>query len=812
MSTNTDTPENQGDVELVAPTVGATEGDDGSSVATNEPTTVGAAANTENQGDIELTALVTASTAGGDEGGVITNEPATAGTTAQPGNAQIAASAQGSFLDLTTWSNRLLLILLATAVIGVISAPVFLGLYINQLTTVKGGDSFPTPVILKISSRNNYPQDANYMRMFLSGYNESLREDNNPPPGFIMWRNQSGFWYLEVLPLVESFRNCPTKRDPFGSFKQIVNINPLNTSSCNLYDFRLVIFNDLNTGATIHFHGLNPPSNQDGVPFVANANINPQNLQRYRFNQFTYPGLRWMHAHTGFQQAYGVSAPIVMQHSDGYDNLNGFSKDDDLVVMLEDSRRYPKCAYAGDVWFNDTCKDLPENGIALLINRREEPLDHILSANANIVRLRFLNGGSLMNWQITTSFADKNDIDGNPINGKAPKMQVSATDGMDVVLTGDTVDEFPLGLANRIDVLVDIDPDSNKDYLITAVQMAPFGDLKNPGLRHIVIRGRNILEKTKIEKLPTFWKNGTQPKQSNFNLVKSLSSVHPLLSKQPNKTFSIWNRGGNLEGGFPLEIFKGEILDLNSAKPLYEYDTYTKYNNLKFQLPPYKVFRHNTKKDVYISTTRKCTNCSEYNTDNGLRFIPNETRSSLSFVEPPNTTHFNETCCWEWCDFEPDECKNFILEDVTYYEPNKNFIPVCYGDRVRILFVNTIKPEGHPIHLHGHEFVIRNVYAVNETTMNLIPLKDYPINGPTLDTVYIPASTAVAIEFDALNPGEHLLHCHIDDHLTGGMLTTLRYMHDAFCNDLPEFVGGENSYPTQFCPVSGNCPEPIKTR
>ena len=59
--------------------------------------------------------------------------------------------------------------------------------------------------------------------------------------------------------------------------------NPPNVSSCQLYDFRLVIYNDLTDefrhGATVHFHGLTPPSNQDGVPFVSNANIHPQNLQ-----------------------------------------------------------------------------------------------------------------------------------------------------------------------------------------------------------------------------------------------------------------------------------------------------------------------------------------------------------------------------------------------------------------------------------------------------------------------------------------------------------------------------------------------------
>ena len=86
----------------------------------------------------------------------------------------------------------------------------------------------------------------------------------------------------------------------------------------------------------------------------------------------------------------------------------------------------------------------------------------------------------------------------------------------------------------------------------------------------------------------------------------------------------------------------------------------------------------------------------------------------------------NPTCCWEWCDVEPDQCDHYKLEDMKYYEPNKNYIPVCYGDRVRILFINTGSfeiSEGHPMHLHGHEFVLSelfNVTASNTSTINIL--------------------------------------------------------------------------------------------
>jgi len=405
---------------------------------------------------------------------------------------------------------------------------------------------------------------------------------------------------------------------------------------------------------------------------------------------------------------------------------------------------------------------------------------------------------------ITTSFSKDNNGTTNTI------MEILATDGQDVV-SGVTTGDFALGLANRIDVVVKIDPDDDRDILITGVQMAPFSDIKNPALRHIVIRNQNTTpgQRIQIAKLPNFWKNGTQKIQTNFDLIKNLTAAHPLpAGENITKNFTIWNRGGNLQGGFPLEIFEGLLLGPDSATPLYKYDNYTQYNNLKFQLPPYKVYRSNqtNEENFFIRTTRECSDCSA-NAKGGLRLRPSGSKYNISFDEPPPDTPSSETCCWEWCDVPEDKCRNFEkLDEIKYFEPNKNYIPVCYGNRVRILFINTLGSEGHPIHFHGHEFVIRTVYDVNNNT--LTETKKFDINGPKLDTIWVPGNTAVAFDFDAYNPGEHLIHCHIDDHLTGGMLITVRYKHDDECKDLPTFVGGQNNFPRQFCEASGNCKDP----
>jgi len=64
----------------------------------------------------------------------------------------------------------------------------------------------------------------------------------------------------------------------------------------------------------------------------------------------------------------------------------------------------------------------------------------------------------------------------------------------------------------------------------------------------------------------------------------------------------------------------------------------------------------------------------------------------------------------------------------------------------------------HPIHLHGQRFL---VLAVNG-----VPTEDLGWK----DTVLVPAGSVVDILLDTSNPGAWMLHCHIAEHLSAGMM------------------------------------------
>jgi manganese oxidase len=80
------------------------------------------------------------------------------------------------------------------------------------------------------------------------------------------------------------------------------------------------------------------------------------------------------------------------------------------------------------------------------------------------------------------------------------------------------------------------------------------------------------------------------------------------------------------------------------------------------------------------------------------------------------------------------------------------------GDRVRIRFVN-LGMDHHPIHLHG------NTFYVTGTEAGRVPEAAWtPAN-----TVLVGVAQARDIEFEANNPGDWMLHCHMPHHMMNQM-------------------------------------------
>src|SRR5271166_5316187 len=93
--------------------------------------------------------------------------------------------------------------------------------------------------------------------------------------------------------------------------------------------FSVRVENKLDVPSLIHWHGLTPPWQQDGVPGVSGPPIAAGGTADYDF-PLPFGGTFWMHSHQGLQEQTLLSAPLIIH--------DGRDRDDqqDIVLMLYD--------------------------------------------------------------------------------------------------------------------------------------------------------------------------------------------------------------------------------------------------------------------------------------------------------------------------------------------------------------------------------------------------------------------------------------------------------------------------------------------
>ncbi|MEQ1946800.1 MAG: multicopper oxidase domain-containing protein [Bryobacteraceae bacterium] len=94
--------------------------------------------------------------------------------------------------------------------------------------------------------------------------------------------------------------------------------------------------------------------------------------------------------------------------------------------------------------------------------------------------------------------------------------------------------------------------------------------------------------------------------------------------------------------------------------------------------------------------------------------------------------------------------------------PNIDPLKVKAGKRYKIVF-HSGHEDGHPLHIHRHNFEI--IKAGNKAMAGVIK-----------DTVRVPRDGTTEVEFTANNPGDSLLHCHMQHHMDYGFKTMVKYV------------------------------------
>ena len=93
--------------------------------------------------------------------------------------------------------------------------------------------------------------------------------------------------------------------------------------------------------------------------------------------------------------------------------------------------------------------------------------------------------------------------------------------------------------------------------------------------------------------------------------------------------------------------------------------------------------------------------------------------------------------------------------------PNFDPLIVESGKRYRLLFKN-YSADQHPMHLHRHSFEVTSIGKK-------------PMSGLIKDVVNVMPLQTVAVDFTADNPGDSLIHCHMQVHMDNGFMTMVKY-------------------------------------
>jgi FtsP/CotA-like multicopper oxidase with cupredoxin domain len=332
--------------------------------------------------------------------------------------------------------------------------------------------------------------------------------------------------------------------------------------------FRVRVENQIDVPSLIHWHGMTPPWQQDGVPGISGPPIAPGQSADYDF-PLRFGGTFWMHSHEGLQEQLLMAAPLIIR--DARDEPG----QQEVVLMLADFSFTPpeqifealkkpkdmagmggtgaKPASGGSMSgmatpaaaapagpdLNDVKYD------AFLANDRTLADPEVVKVEpGGRVLLRVINSSSMSNYH----------LDLGALNG-----ELIAVDGFRVRPV--MARTFPIAVAQRLDIRLIIPRGAAAHPVLAILE----GEARQTGIVLQVGNG-------KLARIPDM---AAQPSGAlTLDLERSLSAVTPLAPRKPDRTHTL-NLTGDMANYVwsinnvawtkdvpPLPIAKGERVEL----------------------------------------------------------------------------------------------------------------------------------------------------------------------------------------------------------------------------------------------------------
>lgn len=494
------------------------------------------------------------------------------------------------------------------------------------------------------------------------------------------------------------------------------------------------VYNHLNKGTAVHWHGILVPWQMDGVEGITQRPIPPGGVFHYRFKLYQ-SGTYWYHAHADLQEQQGLYGAFIIDPP----KAPPYQYTKDYAIVLSDwSNTDPDQIYAnlkkdGDYYaprlplqssllrfLRDYHNATPEErqqlvndykmmqqmrmGIydysdvaydAFLLNGQPEthPWTALVKVG-DVVRLRFIDAGGSTNFRIKVAGA---------------ALQMVHIQGNDV--QPETVQDFTLTPGETADFLVKIQ--KNTPYIIYAESSdtlgAAYGALVTDPQQPINYQQvTHFHEPAPITRdmMTNMMLSGMDHGSMHMQMNSNMPMQHAMIMEMPTES-----------------TIHGDTISPSSAPLSQEHAMAMAMSN-------------------HTMSAAATTIGTPYQT----------------LVAAVKTN-------------DPDKPVNIIRMELFGYMgryiwfinglPEYKAKPILFepGKRYRIIFTNTSMMH-HPMHIHGHWFILRNGHGAYD---------------PLLHTIDVPPGATAVADVDADASGQWFFHCHHLYHMVAGMARVFQY-------------------------------------
>lgn len=511
-----------------------------------------------------------------------------------------------------------------------------------------------------------------------------------------------------------------------GKEKRAIAVNgqiPMPTLTFTEGDIaEIVVHNKLNESTSLHWHGVFLPNKEDGVPYLTQMPIKPNETFTYRF-PIIQSGTHWYHSHSGLQEQIGMYGSLVLlKKKDDPTFRNGIDDLPEVPIILSEwtdikPENVHRMLHNANDWFAIKKGTVQSYSEAIKAGHFKTKLDNewkrMLAMDVSDVYYdKFLINGK--NESQLSQFKAGDKVRLRISNGGASsyfwlnyaggKMTVVANDGNDVEPVD--VDRLIIGVSETYDVVVSIPNDD------TAYEFLATPEDRTKSASIFLGKGKMQL-KSRMPRLKYF--EGMKMMNNMMNMDGSMDDMGMDMSYQQMDMNTVMYP--EITGNPEMKMDEKMVMDDNM-------------NHSNDSM--------NANQDIITLNY-------------GMLKAPQPT--TLPKDAPVRELRFELT----------GNMNRYVwsMDNKVLSETDK--ILIKKGENVRITLYNGSMMR-HPMHLHGHDFRILNGQG------DYAPLKN------VLDIM--PMETDV-IEFAANVEGDWFFHCHILYHMMAGMNRVFSYEKQA---------------------------------